>query len=101
MTKTLGSALMLYSAVVLIASPICYWVWSRGDWRKTRAGRHLMAFMGGLALVMVLSVTSFVSVHLLERGPLPDWVRPLVWLIVGFIGTWRLALLWQTRYRGD
>lgn len=93
--KTLGNVLMLYSAVVLISSPLLYAWWSRNDWRKTRGGKHLMAYMGGLALVMCFAVAG------LLWGPLPQWVRPFVWTVIGFIGSWRLFLLYQTRYRGE
>lgn len=97
----LGTILMLASAAILIPCPPLYWWWSRGDWRETPGGRHLMAFMGGLAIVMVLAVANFVSVVLLHRGPLPDWCRPLSWGIVLFIAAWRMLLLHRTRYRGD
>lgn len=93
--RLLGDLLVIYSATVLISSPLLYAWWSRNDWRLTRGGRHLMAYMGGLAVVMVFAFAN------LFWGPLPSWVRPLVWTIVAFIGTWRLVLLYQTRYRGD
>lgn len=98
--KTLGTLLMLYSAVVLISSPLLYAWWSRNDWRNTRGGKHVMAYMAGLALVMCFALAGFV-VRLTGHGALPDWVRPFVWLVIAFIGTWRLALLFQTRYRGE
>lgn len=91
--RTLGTVLMLYSAVVLIASPVLFVWWSRNDWRKTRGGRHVMAYMAGLALIMCFAVAG------LFHGQLPHWVRPLVWAILGFIATWRLVLLYKTRYR--
>ena len=96
----LGNVLMLYAAVVLISSPVLYAWWSRGDWRLTPYGRHVMAFMGGLALVMCFAVASLVM-HTTRHGDLPGTVRPIVWVIVSFIASWRLWLLWRSRYRGE
>ena len=91
----LGNVLMLYAAVVLISSPVLYAWWSRGDWRLTPYGRHVMAFMGGLALVMCFAVLNLLI------GPLPAWIRPVVWVIVSVVASWRLWLLWRSRYRGE
>ena len=96
----LGNVLMLYAAVVLISSPLLYHWWSRGDWRFNPNGRHVMAFMGGLALVMCFAVASLVM-RATGHGELPHLVRPLVWVIVSFIASWRLWLLWRSRYRGE
>lgn len=97
----LGNVLMLVSAAILIPCPPLYWWWSRGDWRQTEGGRHLMAFMSGLAIVMCFAVTNFVSLYILHKGPLPLWVRPVTWGIVAFIAGWRLRLLYVSRYRGE
>lgn len=98
--KNLGNLLMLYSAVVLISSPGLYAYWSRNDWRKTPGGRHLMAFMAGLAIVMCFAVSSLIS-RQTGNGDLPPAVRPIVWTIIAFIASWRLLLLFKTRYRGE
>ena len=96
----LGNVLMLYAAAVLISSPVLYHWWSRGDWRLTTSGRHVMAFMAGLALVMCFAVASLVM-RATDHGDLPRMVRPIVWVIVSFIASWRLWLLWRSRYRGE
>ena len=91
--RTLGTVFMLVAAVAFVVSPVAYHVWSRGKWRNTPAGWHFMSYMGVMGLVMFLAIGAVLL------GPLPAWVRPLVWLIIGVVAWWRLVLIFtETRH---
>jgi len=98
--RTLASLLQLYSAVVLIALPFLFHFWTRGDWRLTQGGRHVMEFMAGLAFVMCFAVGSLVW-RLLGHGLLPAWVSALCWTVIAFVGTRRMRILHRKRYRPE
>lgn len=78
---------VLAAAVPLIAFPITYQITTRGAWRKSVMGRHLMAFMGALGAVMVLTVWGMFA------GDLPRWIGPVAWLVIASVSWWRLLLL--------
>lgn len=84
--RTFGNALLLFAALALIASPFVYHWRSRGWWRATPMGWHLMTFMGVLCEVSIFAVANFV-------WDLPSWVRPVVWASIGVAGWWRLILV--------
>ena len=92
--RILGTAFVLIAAVAFIASPLLYHFGSRGKWRNTKAGWHFMAYMGVMGLVMLLAVSA------IFLGPLPAWVRPLVWFAIATVAWWRLVLL-VLETRGD
>jgi hypothetical protein len=89
--RPLGNVLLLVAAVALIAFPICYHVTTRGAWRGTRVGVHLMAFMGVLGMVMLFAIANFVF-------DLPDWVRPFAWLCIAVVSWWRVVLLFVIQH---
>lgn len=86
--------LVLTAAAAFIAFPIAYQWTTGGAWINSVMGRHLMGFMGVIALVMVLAVWTRLA------GPLPEWVRPAVWAAINFIAWWRLFLVIRLRH-GD
>lgn len=53
---TVGSLLILWAAVVGVASVIVH---ARVDWRATAVGRHLMAYMSVIAAMLVLSMIRY------------------------------------------
>ena len=85
---------MLVAAVAFVISPVAYHVRSRGKWRNTSAGWHFMSYMGVMGLVM------FFAIGAVLFGPLPGWVRPVVWLAIAVVAWWRLWLIF-TETRGD
>lgn len=92
--QTLGTALMFAAAAALIIFPPLYHRRTRGRWRKSTFGIHLMSFMGVLGMVMGLAVLRVLGVDL------PAWVRPLVWLAIGVVSWWRVGvLIHETRGR--
>jgi hypothetical protein len=92
--RTLGHVLLALSAVALIAFPFCYHLTTRGHWRDTIMGWHLMSFMAVLGLVMTFALLNLVI-------ELPGWVRPLTWLLVAGVAWWRLILLFVVQLRDD
>jgi len=92
--RTLGNALLAIAATALIAFPFCYHLTTRGSWRKSVMGWHLMSFMGVLGLVMTFAILNFAI-------ELPEWVRPLTWFLVGAVAWWRLILLFVVQHRDD
>lgn len=86
--RTLGTVLMMTAAVAFIATPVAYHFRSRGHWRDTSAGWHFMSYMGVFALVMVLAMP-----RALFDVDLPDWVRPVVWLLIAIVAWWRLVVV--------
>lgn len=87
-----GSVMFLLSAAGLVFFPIAYHFTSSGLWRYSRAGRALMAFMGVLAMVMVLGLWSLIF------GPLPQ-LRAVVWTAVAAVTWWQVWTLFAVRLR--
>lgn len=58
----------------LIAWVVFYAVWTHGDWRRTREGRHLMTFRSTLAVFMAMGVVN----NLVTSYPGRDIVRSIV-----------------------
>ena len=92
--RALGHVLLALSAVALIAFPFCYHLTTRGHWRDTIMGWHLMSFMAVLGLVMTFALLNLAI-------DLPGWVRPLTWLLVGAVAWWRLILLFVVQLRDE
>ncbi len=92
--RALGTALMFIAAAALITFPPLYHFRTRGRWRRSPMGVHLMSFMGALGMVMVFAIANVVA------GPLPEWVRPFVWLSIAAVSWWRIGvLIYETRRR--
>ena len=92
--RALGTALMLVAAAALMLFPPCYHLTTRGAWRRSAMGVHLMSFMGVLGLVMCFAVANVVF-------DLPSWVRPLTWLLIAVVSWWRLILLFVVQRSGE
>lgn len=90
--KSLGDVLMLSAALALFVFPPAYHFTSGGLWRYSRVGRGLMSFMVALDAVMVLAVLNLIL------DPLPEVVRPIVWLVVSFVAWRQVWLLFAKRY---
>jgi hypothetical protein len=89
---TLGSALLIFAAIPLVAFPFCYHLSTRGTWRKSVMGWHLMSFMAVLGVVMVFALLNL-------EFTLPSWVRPFAWVLVAGVAWWRLILLFVIQHR--
>lgn len=95
MTRAIGLALLYGSAVLGIAAPVLYAVLHPG-WRRTPEGKHLMLYMGVVALVL-----SVWSVGALFKAP--EWwdhVRLIAFALLPFVLGWRVWLIVRT-YRED
>lgn len=65
------------------------------DWRATRMGRHVMAFMAVCAATMTYVVASV----LLGYPPGRDWARVLIYSSLGYVVWWRVVLLLQEQFK--
>lgn len=76
-------AAFLVALVALVAFVVGYVVSSRGDWRRTAEGRHMVNFRSALATLMSVSILH----NLVPAYPGRDVVRVLVvsWLAVGAV----------------
>lgn len=90
--REFGNGLLVWAAVALVAFPFAYHLTTRGHWRDTAMGWHLMAYNAVMALVVSFAILNF-AVHL------PDWFRPLTWLMVGAVAWWRLILLFVVQHQ--
>lgn len=81
----------------LLAWVVIYAVTTRGDWRLTREGRHLMAFRGSLVLFMAMGVVN----GLWTSYPCRDIVRVAVvsMFAVSVLDGVRVLILAQTARR--
>lgn len=79
----------LLSAVLFC---VLYQVWTKGHWRDTKYGAHLMWFTGICALILLYAFLS-------RLGFIPHSWRPyagsVVYLSIAVLFPWRLLLLWQ------
>lgn len=92
--RVLGTTLMFTAALALYVFPLAYHFTSGGEWRRSEVGRALMAFMGTLALVMVLAVWARIF------GPLPEFARVVVWGLISVVAWRQVWLLFAVRRRG-
>jgi hypothetical protein len=80
-----GGALILTLAFMLT-----YHIGTRGDWRKSDIGVHLMVFGLTNAIVLTLVVISFL-------GWLPIWLGPAIsaatYLTIGWLFGWRTVIM--------
>jgi hypothetical protein len=90
-------ALVVASTLIGAFWCVAYHVVSRGDWRRTEVGRHLMTFMITLSAVTATTSVRIVVVDWLGYAE-PVWfhlVRLLVFAGVPVIYLWRWRLLFR------
>jgi hypothetical protein len=90
-----GSAEIVISSVVAVASPICYHVWTRGAWRYSRLGIHLMAYMSVIALTLVISDIRLFGGNRIDV-PWFAVLRVIAFVLVPFVLTWRFWIIYRT-----
>ena len=102
----IGDGLLTLAAVLGAACVAAYQATTRGAWRTTETGRHLMAFMLSEAVVLGLGAVAIAVAHL--GGTTPEWfltLRVAVFTSVPLVFVWRLRLIlaawWETRRRTD
>jgi F0F1-type ATP synthase assembly protein I len=92
----IGEVALTIATFVAVLCPILYLIVSKGSWRGSEVGRHLVAFMIGEAFVLLLSWIAMLTV-ITYGWPDPPWFKwvRLVAFIVGVLGVlvWRLVLL--------
>lgn len=70
---------------------VCGYAWTtRGHWRTTMMGKHIMTFM-----VVILIVTSLavISIFYGRNWPHRELIRGAAWSAVAAVTWWRVALL--------
>jgi hypothetical protein len=92
--------LHLYLLVIALYTTAVAWisvaVHARTRWRETQVGRHLMAYMLGLALTFTA-----LTIGVVAEYELPLWlehVRAVLYLSAPIVVTWRLVLQIQARH---
>lgn len=86
--------LALYTTTVAWASVAVH---AATRWKETQVGRHLMAYMLGLAVTF-----TGLTIGVVARYDLPPWaeyVRAGLYLSAPIVVTWRLVLQIQARHR--
>lgn len=73
---------------------VAYHRQTRGAWRKREMGRHLMAFMAAIAIVLAFATTSRFLHALGYMNPVWfDWLRVAVFVSIPAVLLWRRLLL--------
>lgn len=93
MLRVIGNGLIFWAAAVGTASVVLH---ARVPWRHSEMGRHLMAYMGALALVLVLSCIRLVF----GDAPWFQIVRLVVFVAIPLTMTWRLWLQIKAQREG-
>lgn len=86
----IGSWLLVYAAVVGTLSVIVH---SQVQWRRSPMGRHLMAYMAVVALVLDLGAIRF----FLGDSPAFQWLRLVVFVGIPIVMSQRLYLQIRAR----
>lgn len=92
MVQLIGNGLLVLSALLATAFVIVYHF--SAVWWESHDGRHVMAFMGALALVIDLAVLRLIVGR-------PEWfeiVRTLTFTAIPIVLAWRLAILIKAQF---
>lgn len=87
----------LWAAVAGHVFIIFYWI--RYRWWQTSIGRHLMSFMGGLTVIVDLTILDAVVRSLPGDAVLParNELTLFVWTLLPILFTWRLIVLLKVK----
>lgn len=94
-----SDGLLIVAAVEAAAAPVYYQWCTRGSWRYSETGWHLMAFMLSFAAVLVLSVLRIAVGARLDVA----WFQVLrlgVFATVPVVYGWRLRVMWLAQREG-
>ncbi len=86
----IGNVLLTVAAIVATASVVVH---ARVPWRDSQMGRHLMAYMGVIALVLDLGVVRLI----IGDYPAFSVIRLVVFVGVPIVMAWRLVLQLQAQ----
>ena len=91
--ELIGDWLVIGSAVLAVACPVAFQWTTRGAWRDTAIGWHLMSFMLAIAAVLVQAAIRLVCDDFLGVGD-PVWfqrLRVAVFVSIPIVLAWRLV----------
>lgn len=91
---TIGNIELVFAAIPAVCSVA---VFARVRWWRSRWGRHLMAYMGAVALVLVLGCIRLVYGDNFWFATL----RAVAFGCVGFVLWWRLAYIVEAAFEGS
>jgi hypothetical protein len=91
--QLIGNVLLIWAAVMATLSVILH---ARVPWRRSEMGRHLMAYMGVMAAVLVLGVIRI----FIGDSPWFQLIRLVTFIGVPIAMTWRVWLQIKAQ-RGD
>lgn len=87
------------SAIIAVEWVFAYHWKSRGDWRVTNMGRHLMVFMASLAAILSMIAVETLIEDVLSGG-MPgwwEWLELVVITSLPFVLAWRRVVLYQAQ----
>lgn len=75
---------------------VCSYAWTtRGAWRASVMGRHVMTFMAAILVVCLLAVAGIVWG---TDWPFRNAIRTGAWALIGGCIWWRVALLYRVQH---
>lgn len=91
-------AAIIATALGALVFVISYaWV-TRGGWKDSTMGRHVMTFMAAILIVCTLAV---IGVVWGTDWPNRNIIRTAAWALIGACIWWRVALLYRVQHHGD
>lgn len=99
MAQFLGSVLAVVTTLMAAEWAFAYHRQTKGAWRRTPVGRHMMAFMVALTAVFAVASIRFITVDVLghEDPAFFLWLRLAVFTSIPVLIGWRRVLLAQAQ----
>lgn len=95
MIRLFGNTLVVLSAALCWVFVVAYHRLTGGAWRRSEAGRHLMATKAVLGVVLTLAVVRLFGVE----AAWFDVLRTVVFAGVPVVFAWRIAILVRAQFR--
>lgn len=89
------NAAVILTALGAFVFVVSYAWMTRGGWRKNSMGVNMMAFMGAIAIVTSLAVTTIVWG---VNWPGREIIRLLCWGSIGALIWWRVIILYRVQH---
>lgn len=101
--QPVSSSLWTDAAVILttlgaLVFVVAYGWKTRGGWRDSLMGKHVMAFMAAILTVCLLAVAGVVWG---TDWPHRNAIRTAAWALIGGCIWWRVALLFRVQHRDE
>jgi hypothetical protein len=95
MVLLFGSILAVVTTLMSLEWNIAYHRQTKGAWRRSGMGRHMMAFAAALSAVFLLASARFITVDVLGHTDPGwfQWLRLVVFTSIPIVIGWRRVLL--------